>query len=274
MLTVIILLLCSLCYLSTGGIITSSNNNNLTKKFLSLAFSASVFIASNTHSVNAIGLFGQNSIYETANDIPSNILKEKKEINGRVISISDGDTYRIRHLPSGIAGILSGNSEKFDGPLKYHTIVVRIYAVDTPEIKKFGNPGQPYGEEAKQFAMDKLLNQKVVLKCLTRDRYGRLLAVVKYKDGMLSNEKDISEELLRHGLAVVYRSGGASYDGKGVKYFDEIENIAKKNKKGLWSRKSKDIELPSEYKKKINDKTSKKSKAKRDMASASMSESL
>ena len=45
--------------------------------------------------------------------------------------------------------------------------------------------------------------------------------------------KDISEELLVNGLAVVYRSGGANYDKKGVQYFNDIENTAKKYKKGI-----------------------------------------
>ena len=96
------------------------------------------FISSAPVQVNAI--FGQNKVFETANDIPSNVLKEKQEINGRIVSISDGDTYRLRHIPyrSPIAGLFSGDTEKFNGPLKFHTIIVRIYAVDTPEIAKFG----------------------------------------------------------------------------------------------------------------------------------------
>ena len=247
--------LCLVIFYSLRGYVSVHVNSNysLQRKLVSLAFGTTIFFNSNIqHAAANWFSFGQ-PLYETAADIPSNILREKKEINGRVISISDGDTYRIRHLNG------QSNSEKFDGPIKYHTIIVRIYAVDTPEIAKFGNSGQPFSQESKDFVVQKLMNQKIKVKCLSRDQYGRLLGVVKYQEkgflGLSSSEKDISEELLKSGLAVVYRSGGANYDGKGVKYFNGVESIAKTNKFGIWSLSDDNFESPSDYKKKTKGKS-------------------
>ena len=77
-----------------------------------------------------------SSFYNNAYSIPDEIIRSKKELTVKVVSITDGDTYRVRHLPS----IFS--SSKYNGNLKDNTIAVRIAAVDTPEIAKFGNAGQ------------------------------------------------------------------------------------------------------------------------------------
>ena len=59
-----------------------------------------------------------------------------------------------------------------------HTIVVRDYAIDTPELPKNGLPGQKYSQEAKNFAKSKLLDKKVRVQCLGKDQYGRLIGKV------------------------------------------------------------------------------------------------
>ena len=65
---------------------------------------------------------------------------------------------------------------------------------------------QAFGDKAKEYATQQLLNKKVTIKCLSRDQYGRLLARVTYTNNLFF-KKDISEELLKQGLAVVYRQG-------------------------------------------------------------------
>ena len=61
-------------------------------------------------------------------------------------------------------------------------------------------------------------------------------------------ELDISEQLLLNGLGVVYRQGGAQYDG-GISRWEELENVAVKNKKGIWVNGRAAADLPSDYKK-------------------------
>jgi len=52
---------------------------------------------------------------------------------------------------------------------------------------------------------------------------------------MLAGEQelDISEQLLLNGLGVVYRQGGAQYDGS-ISHWEELKNAAIRHKKGIW----------------------------------------
>ena len=70
-------------------------------------------------------------------------------------------------------------------------------------------------------------------------------------------ELDISEQLLLNGLGVVYRQGGAQYDGS-ISRWEELENVAIKNKKGIWVNGKSAAELPSDYKKATKAKHGKK----------------
>lgn len=198
---------------------------------------------------------GSQGMFLTARDIPKEFYREKSSLYGQVVKVVDGDTLRLRHLP----GALS--SAAFDGNLKDQTIMVRIAAVDSPETAKFGQVGQPFGDVAKEFATNQVLNKKVRVKALAKDRYERLLGVVWYQDGVLGGEKDLSEELLKQGLAVVYTGGGAQYDGRRSEY-ERLEDTARRSKKGLWSQKDADRESPAEYKKKVAAKANKQSKSK------------
>lgn len=184
-------------------------------------------------------------MFETAQDIPGTYFKSKTEIQAIVQHISDGDTYKVRH-------ITKAADKSFSGPLRHHTIIVRIAAVDTPEIAKNGKDGQLFSEEAKEFASDKLLNKKVKVKLLSRDQYGRVIGLVKYKEGgifgLFQKEKDISEELLKRGYAVVYRQGGGQYDGS-IKKWDDIEAEAIRQRKGMWKNGADKVQLPSQFKK-------------------------
>lgn len=181
--------------------------------------------------------------------IPAQVLRDRKELFGKIVDVIDGDTYRFRHLPSVFS------SESFKGTKKQNTITVRIAAVDTPEIAKGADPGQEYSLEAREFASDKLLGKSVRVRCLGRDQYGRLLGRVFYSEpGLFSSltgggSKDISEELLWRGLAVVYRGGGAKYDG-GLQPWERLEADARDRRVGLWSGGQR-VVLPSEYKKRV-----------------------
>lgn len=189
--------------------------------------------------------------FENSDSIPIEYFKEKREIKAVVVKITDGDTFRVRHVTS------SRSPAEFDGNLKDHTIAIRIAAVDTPETAKFGEAGQAFGEAAKTFVTEKLLNKRVTIKLLSKDQYGRVLGLVKYRDNtilpnFLSSKKDVSEQLLAKGLAVVYRQGGAQYDGP-IERWNDIEKQAIRAKRGIWMNGEKNADLPSAYKKKAKE---------------------
>jgi len=175
-------------------------------------------------------------VYDTAADIPAKMFKTKKtSIKGVVASVTDGDTFRIRHKTL----ISSG---KYEGKLSENTVVIRIAAVDTPETAKFGKEGQPLGEEAKQWVKDQILDKDVSVQLLSRDQYQRVVGMVSY--GTWPFKKNLSKELLKEGLAVVYRQGGAEYGGE-LDQFEKLEQAAKDKKIGVWSG---NYESPAEFK--------------------------
>lgn len=151
-----------------------------------------------------------DQLFKTADDIPKSYFSENREIKGVVVKITDGDTFRIRHT-----GKKGNKSPAYEGKLSENTIAVRIAAVDTPETAKQGRPGQPFSQEASEFTRQSLLNKRVTVQLLKKDRYGRALAFVRYADRQQGfrfwskAESDLSEQLLQRGLAVVYRQGGA-----------------------------------------------------------------
>lgn len=205
------------------------------------------------------GVSGANARFETAADIPSSAFKERKVLNGDIVKIVDGDTYRFRHKPQ----LLFGLGADFKGPLSEHTLMVRLAAVDTPEIAKFGNKAQPYAQEAKDFASLRLSGRSVQVKLLSRDQYGRVVARVRYKQpislpfgipspSVFVRSADFSEELLREGLGVVYRQGGAQYDSD-LDKFNALESQAIQERKGIWSKGKDNADLPSEYKKNLRE---------------------
>ena len=97
----------------------------------------------------------------------------------------------------------------FKGKLSENTILVRIAAVDAPETAKFGKPGMPLGAEATEFVKAKVLERRVRVRCYSRDQYGRIVGAVEY--GVWPWRRDLSTELLKRGLASVYRQAGAVY---------------------------------------------------------------
>jgi len=187
--------------------------------------------------------------YNTAADIPIAHIKQNRKFNARVAKVVDGDTIRVVHRRYPFSsGVLSKDRGQ---KLSTDSIVVRLAAVDAPETAKASSPGQPFAETASQFVSDKVLDKTITVKMLSKDRYGRLVGRVAYRDGVFgvfAPNTDLSMALLDRGLAVVYEGGGAQYDGRKAEY-RATEVYAKKRKRGLWSRR--DFESPAEYKRKV-----------------------
>jgi endonuclease YncB( thermonuclease family) len=155
-----------------------------------LSFLASTLLL----SISAADMNIPSTRFETAAQIPDRYIKEKMSLSGTVHSVTDGDTFRMRHVPS----ISFGGHTSFDGKVADHTIVVlhsqtaplevpyispsvqvRLAAVDCPETAKRGDPGQPFAEEAKSFVEKQLkYGGHIRVKCLSRDQYGRLVGRV------------------------------------------------------------------------------------------------
>lgn len=128
----------------------------------------------------------------------------------RVEKAVDGDTLRLK-----------------DGRL------VRYLGIDAPEIDHRDNLTDPYGLEAFHLNAEYVDNKTVVLEFDQehRDHYGRLLAYVFTRRGILVNQA-----LLEKGLAYVL------YNPLNIQHFDVLLNaqrFAIKHKVGIWDDKKK-----------------------------------
>lgn len=98
--------------------------------------------------------------------------------------------------------------------------VVRLIGIDAPEA------GQPGADISKDYLTLLIKSKNVKVEGTGKDKYGRLLAYVYYKDIF------VNAEILRHGYAVVrYYGPKEPY----WKKFKKIEKEAEKNKRGLWA---------------------------------------
>ncbi|GMM46259.1 Lcl3 protein [Pichia kluyveri] len=208
----------------------------------------------------SVTIIGGYSLYhryfrriKRAIEIPSYYFR-KRFIYGKVTSVGDGDNFHLYHLPG---GFLSGWGWLRKVPeinrfkeLKGETIAVRICGADAPERAHFGRPAQPFSEEALIWLRQYILGRWLYIKPLHLDQYQRVVAkvlVLKW-----TGFKDVSEEMIKIGLATVYEAkAGAEFDGK-ESIYRKRQTKAQKKKLGMWSLNKKDLQTPREYKNKYN----------------------
>mmetsp|Transcript_1022 Transcript_1022/g.1477 ORF Transcript_1022/g.1477 Transcript_1022/m.1477 type:complete len:245 (+) Transcript_1022:23-757(+) len=232
-----------LFHLKSSSALSLPSSNN--KKIISLerrkaiSVLVGVFISGLVFGASAQASIGDSMWrrYGSVDDIPSSAFDKHVTITGIVSKITDGDTLKVQHQPLFRAAAST-------------SLKIRLCAVDAPETAHFGNAGQPLGPVAKAFVAERLPEgRKVKIKLLSRDRYGRAVARITYRTGIFGLcTDDISEALLREGLATVYTGGGAQYDGP-KQHWVTIEDRAKAKHIGIWS--DPDANDPKAYKKKI-----------------------
>ncbi len=123
---------------------------------------------------------------------------QAKNISGRVVKVSDGDTF-----------VVLQNKREYK---------IRLDGVDCPEAK------QAYGNKAKQFTSLQIFGKQVKVSYSQKDQYGRYLGKVYYNGG-----KNLNNELLKAGLAWHYKH--YNHD----KILAGLETAARKKRVGLWA---------------------------------------
>lgn len=119
------------------------------------------------------------------------------KIQGIIIGISDGDTVKL----------LDSENKQYK---------IRLNCIDAPEKR------QDFGEKSKESLSDMIFGKYVEVYYNKLDRYGRIVGTI-YHNGV-----DINLEQVKRGMAWVYTRYCSDREYK------KQENIAKKNKKGLW----------------------------------------
>lgn len=137
--------------------------------------------------------------------------QEKIEPLFSVVKIVDGDTLVIN---------ISDKDE-----------TVRLIGLDTPEVVDPRKPVECFGKEASRRAQELMENKKVRMESDVSqgdiDKYGRLLRYIYLEDGTLVNKKLIEEGFgFEYTYQIPYK-----YQAE----FKEAQEMARKNKVGLWA---------------------------------------
>lgn len=119
------------------------------------------------------------------------------QITGRVISVTDGDTFTM----------IESNKQ----------VKVRLHGIDCPE------KGQDFYFVAKQSLSDMVFGKFVTVKRISIDKYKRIVGIVWI------DEINVNERMLRSGLAWHYKKYDTNPEWK------KFEQQAKLSKCGVWS---------------------------------------
>ena len=114
-----------------------------------------------------------------------------------------------------VSRVIDGDTIVLDSGQK-----LRLLGINAPES---GMPG--YGQ-AKNFLKDRAENKTLRIEIFSRDRYGRLLAHIFYKNTHLN------EELAKNGLAHIFYYNQDIY----YKKIKSAEEFARKNGIGIWKK--------------------------------------
>ena len=127
-------------------------------------------------------------------------------LKGKVVKLADGDSITV---------------------LDKHNVQhkIRLAGIDTPERK------QAYGNVAKQFLSDKIANETVCVGWSKKDRYQRLVGVVRFED------EDVNLSIVEAGLAWHYKAYQNEQTESDQKKYAKAETRAKKKRLGLWKDK-------------------------------------
>ena len=140
------------------------------------------------------------------------------DLNGRVVGISDGDTFTLL------------TSDK-------RQVKIRLAEIDAPES------GQPYGNKSKQALSGLIFGKDVRVVVQTTDRYGR--TVGRPYVGNI----DVCEELVRVGAAWVYKQYVVDRS-----LFD-VEKEARAAERGIWGLSELEQIEPWNWRRGINSAT-------------------
>lgn len=114
----------------------------------------------------------------------------------------------VYEYPAEVLSVYDGDTITVDIDLGYKVNVrdkVRIYGIDTPEIRTRDKEEKRRGYEAKKFLHSFIFGKKVTIKTHKQEKYGRILAdVFLEEDGTKIN---IAEEMIKNEYAVEYYGG-------------------------------------------------------------------
>jgi len=131
-------------------------------------------------------------------------------LTGRVVGISDGDTFNI---------LVNGRQQR-----------VRMASIDAPEIgRDRERPGQPHSQASRDALAKLIAGRTLTLDCHERDRYERNVCDVPLEGSMTANQRQVAS-----GMA------WANMEGRGKFMRDRalpsLQERARDARLGLWEQ--------------------------------------
>jgi len=118
---------------------------------------------------------------------------------------------------------------------------LRLLGIDAPEIAHGGKPGQPYGDEARQY-LDHLIGGKIVqVEAHGPDQYKRVLAVI------FDDQVNVNLLMVAMGYAEVYRGAPCQAYCEDL-YRAEVK--ARRDRVGMWAQGAR-YESPRAYRQRM-----------------------
>lgn len=134
---------------------------------------------------------------------PSSAHIPQKEVFGRIVRVTDGDTVTL---------LRSDNTR----------ITIRLAGIDAPESR------MPYGHAAQTHLAGLVLNKEVVAVTQKQDRYGRTVAT------LLFGTQDINLTMVQAGMAWHYKRYAQEQPQNQAANYAQSEQVARKEGRGLW----------------------------------------
>jgi len=139
---------------------------------------------------------------------PSTHAATPRSLSATVGRVSDGDTV--------VAVTANGTKLR-----------LRLLGIDAPEIPHGAKPGQPFGEEARDY-LDHLIGGKTVrVDAYGPDKYKRVLAVV------WDEQINVNLLMVAMGYAEVYRGAPCQVD---CRELEQAEAKARRDHVGMWAQ--------------------------------------
>jgi micrococcal nuclease len=118
---------------------------------------------------------------------------------------------------------------------------VRLYGIDAPETSKGRIPGEPFGNDSRDYLASLISQKSVRVEIRDIDRYRRMVAILWLA------ERNVNQEMIVAGMAEAY--------GEYLKQpyrtpFLQAEQEAKALGKGIWSQGN-SYERPSQFRRRI-----------------------
>lgn len=180
-------------------------------------------------------------------DLTTDILDNQRSLYGKVTRVGDGDNFRFFHTPGGILagwGWLRKIPTTRSG-LKDQTLMIRLLGIDAPERLHWGKPAQPLSEEALQWLKQYVDGRYVAITPYSIDQYKRVVA--RAQVWKWTGRKDVSAEMIKQGLAVVYESKVGAEFGEYEGWYRRLEARAKRLRRGVWGLRK--FQTPGAFKK-------------------------